>query len=182
MLHFYLSYLWVIKFFERTDFSNLGVFLGGPTFINILAVFWNNVNNAYYSLFCSLCSSDLLFSHRLSLCLYCQLPRVMLLWSEVAQSCLTLCDPVDCSPLGSSVHGILQARILEWVAISFSRGSFQPRDWTRVSCIAGGRFTLCATREAQMLLWLCVNIFLHSLMPHYEVCTKFQMWLLELSI
>ena len=43
---------------------------------------------------------------------------------EVAQSCPTLCDPVDCSPPGSSVHGILQARILEWVAISFSRGIF----------------------------------------------------------
>ena len=47
---------------------------------------------------------------------------------EVAQSCPTLCDPVDCSLLGSSVHGILQARILEWVAISFSRGSSRPRD------------------------------------------------------
>ena len=46
----------------------------------------------------------------------------------VAQSCPTLCDPMDCSPQGSSVHGILQARILEWVAISFSRGSPQPRD------------------------------------------------------
>ena len=60
--------------------------------------------------------------------------------SEVAQSCPTLCDPVDCSLLDSSVHGILQARILEWVAISFSRGSSQPRDRTRVSCIAGRRF------------------------------------------
>ena len=60
--------------------------------------------------------------------------------SEVAQSCLTLCDAVDCTPPGSSVHGILQARILEWVAISFSRGSSQPRDRTRVSCIAGRRF------------------------------------------
>ena len=47
-----------------------------------------------------------------------------------AQSCLTFCNPVDCSPPGSSVHGILQARILEWVAISFSRGSSQPRDRT----------------------------------------------------
>ena len=47
---------------------------------------------------------------------------------EVAQSCQTLCDPVDCSPTGSTVHGILQARILEWVAISFSRGSSRPRD------------------------------------------------------
>ena len=68
---------------------------------------------------------------------------------EVAQSCPTLCDPMDCSPPASSVHGILQARILEWVAISFSRGSSQPRDWTRVSCIAGRRFILWATREAQ---------------------------------
>ena len=48
--------------------------------------------------------------------------------SEVAQSCPTLCDPMDCSPEGSSVHGVLQARILEWVAISFSRGSSRPRD------------------------------------------------------
>ena len=48
--------------------------------------------------------------------------------SEVAQSCPTLCDPVDCSLPGSSVHGILQARVLEWVAISFSRGSSQPTD------------------------------------------------------
>ena len=52
------------------------------------------------------------------------------------QSCPTLCDPMDCSPPGSSVHGILQARILEWVAISFSRGSSWPRDQTRVSYIA----------------------------------------------
>ena len=49
-------------------------------------------------------------------------------WSEVAQSCPTLCNPMDCSLPGSSVHGILQARILEWVAISFSRGSSRPRD------------------------------------------------------
>ena len=58
-----------------------------------------------------------------------------------AQSCLTLCDPVDCSPPGSSVHGILQAGILERVAIPFSRGSSQPRDQTEVSCIAGRYFT-----------------------------------------
>ena len=62
--------------------------------------------------------------------------------------CPTLCDPVDCSPPGSSVHGILQARILEWVAISFSRGSSQPRDRIQVSHIAGRHFNLWATREA----------------------------------
>ena len=70
-------------------------------------------------------------------------------WSEVAQSCPTLCYSVDCSLPGSSLHGILQARVLEWVAISFSRGSSQPRDWTRVSCIAGRCFNLWATRTAK---------------------------------
>ena len=59
--------------------------------------------------------------------------------SEVAQSCLTLCDPMVCSLPGSSVHGILQARVLEWVAISFSGGSSQPRDQT---LIAGRHFNL----------------------------------------
>ena len=57
----------------------------------------------------------------------------------VAQSCPTLCDPMDCSPPGFSVHGIFQARILEWIAISFSKGTSQPRDQTLVFCI-GGRF------------------------------------------
>ena len=60
--------------------------------------------------------------------------------SEVAQSCPTLCDPMDCSLPGSSVHGIFQTRVLQWVAISFSRGSSQPRDQTRLSCIAGRGF------------------------------------------
>ena len=67
-------------------------------------------------------------------------------WSEVAQSCPTLCNPMGCSPPGSSVHWIFQARVLEWVAISFSRGSSWLRDWTRVSCIVSRRFTVWATR------------------------------------
>ena len=78
--------------------------------------------------------------------------------SEVAQSCPTLCDPMDCSLPGSSLHGILQARVLEWVAISFSSGSSQPRDWTRVSRIPGRRFNLWATRSRQcsvLGLWDC---------------------------
>ena len=58
-----------------------------------------------------------------------------------AQSYQTLCDPMDCSLPGSSVHGIPQARILEWVVVPFCRGSSQPRDQTQVSCIAGGIFT-----------------------------------------
>ena len=65
-------------------------------------------------------------------------------WAKVTQSCPTLCDPKD-----YAVHGILQARILEWVAFPFDRGSFQPRNQTQVSCIAGGFFTTWATREAQ---------------------------------
>ena len=62
--------------------------------------------------------------------------------SEVTQSCPTLCDPVDCSPPSFSVHGILQARILEWVAISFSSASSQPRDQIQVTCIAARFFTI----------------------------------------
>ena len=60
----------------------------------------------------------------------------------VVQSCSTLFDPIDCTPPDSSIHGILQARILEWVAIPFSRGSSQPRDQTQVSLIAGRFFTV----------------------------------------
>ena len=65
----------------------------------------------------------------------------------VSQSCLILCDPMACSPRGSSVHGILQARILEWITILFSRRSSWPRDQTQVSCIAGRFFTFWARRE-----------------------------------
>ena len=64
--------------------------------------------------------------------------------SEVAQWCLTLCDPRDCSLPGSFIHGVFQARVLEWVATSLSRRSSWPRDWTRVSCSVGRHFT---TRE-----------------------------------
>ena len=63
---------------------------------------------------------------------------------KVAQSCPTLCDPMD-----YTVHGILQARILEWVAFPFSRGSSQSKDRTQISRIAGGFFTSRGTREAQ---------------------------------
>ena len=67
------------------------------------------------------------------------------MWSEVkvAQSCLTLCDPMD-----YIVHGILQARILEWVTFPFSRKSSQPRDQIQVSHITGGFLISWATREA----------------------------------
>ena len=75
-------------------------------------------------------------------------------WESENHSVVTdSCSPIDCSPLGSSVHVILQARILEWVAISFSRGSSQPRDQTWVSCTAGRFFTIWATREALPPTW-----------------------------
>ena len=76
-------------------------------------------------------------------------------YARLLQACLTLCDPVDYSSLGSSVHGILQARILEWVAMPSSMGSSLPRDWTYISyilCIAGGFFTTSATWQAPHVL------------------------------
>ena len=62
--------------------------------------------------------------------------QLLCMHAKSLQSCPTLCDPMDCSLPGSSVHGILQARILEWAAISFSRGSSQPRDWTCISYVS----------------------------------------------
>ena len=77
----------------------------------------------------------------------------VLLKSECV-SCSVMSDSLqwmDCSPPGFSIHGILQARILESVHIAFSRGSSRPRDWTQFSHIAGGFFTVWATREAQFI-------------------------------
>ena len=80
----------------------------------------------------------------LSFAANCSLP--ILPWVKVAQSYPTLCDPMD-----YSVHGILQARILEWIAFPFSRGSSQPRDWTQVSHVTGRFFTSWATREVNII-------------------------------
>ena len=73
---------------------------------------------------------------------------------KVAQSCLTFCDPMD-----YAVHGIFQARILEWVAFPFSRGSSQPRDRTQLSRIAGGFFTRGATRGSPRILEWVAYLF-----------------------
>ena len=83
-------------------------------------------------------------------------------------SVVSVCDPMGRSLPGSSVRGIFQARILEWVAISFSRGSSQPRDQTRVSCAAGRLFAVWATREAHR--WLAV---LTNFCPSQEI---FKSW------
>ena len=82
-------------------------------------------------------------------------------YSEVVQSCPALCEPMDCSLPSSSVHRIFQARILEWVAISFSRGSSQHRDQTWVSHIIGRRFPVWATREALYILYIYVYTYIH---------------------
>ena len=80
--------------------------------------------------------------------------------SEITQLCLTLCDPVECSLPGSSFHGILQARVLEWVAISFSRGSSRPSDQSQISRIPDRCFNLWATREALIYDKSTANIIL----------------------
>jgi len=76
----------------------------------------------------------------------------------VSKSCLTLVTPWTVTLQASCVQGILQASILEWVAISFSRGSFPPKNWTLVSCIAGRFFTNWATRESLYILWVLTNV------------------------
>ena len=86
----------------------------------------------------------------------------------VAKLCPTFCDTMEYNSLDSSVHEILQARILEWVVIHFSRGSSWPRDWTQVSCIAGRFFTIQATRDQIMLIIL--------LQHYWRVQTYINMW------
>ena len=81
-------------------------------------------------------------------------------WSEVTQSCPILCDPMDCNLLGSSVYGILQARVLESIAISFSSGSSQPRDRTQVSRTVDRRFTVWAAREVLCKEFYALEMFL----------------------
>ena len=78
-------------------------------------------------------------------------------WSAVARSCPSLCDPMDCSLAGSSVHGIFQAIVLEWIVISFSRGSSWPRGRTHVTCIGRQILYHWASREALILqILLCI--------------------------
>ena len=108
-------------------------------------------------IFCTLSAwkTSIHFSnHGSSYCLPCSLGYFHILKKVkvlVAQLSLTFCDPMECSPLGSSVCGILQAKMLAWVAIPFSRGSSPPRDWTHISYIAHRFFTIWATREAPYL-------------------------------
>ena len=104
--------------------------------------------------------------------------------AQTRQSRLTLCDPMDCSPLGFSVHGILQARMLEWVAMPSSRGSSRPRDWTHISCsscIAGGFFTtdpprkpglhpLCFRKSLFIYYKMLVTSLANNIYPQTDPC------------
>ena len=101
-----------------------------------------------------------------------ELPEV-----KVAQLCPTLCDPMNCNLPDSSVHGILQARILEWVAIPFSKGSFQPRGWTQVTRVESRFFTIWATgmplklpgRSPNSNIWNFERIYMNP-PPRPHVC------------
>ena len=98
---------------------------------------------------------------------------LLLFWEVlVVQSCLILCNSMDYSTPGSSVHGIFQARILECIAISFSRGSSQPRDQTHVSCTGGQILYHWAMREAQLVTGLpfinCFQITYRLLCKHFK--------------
>ena len=115
----------------------------------------------------------------LSLAYFIHFPTFSLLKVKVlvAQLCLTLCDPMNCSLLGSSVYGILQARILEWVGVPFSRGSSQTGEWTQVSHTADRFFTIWATRETQLWYLPICSLFLWAFLSfrfvHLFCCLDF---------
>ena len=110
--------------------------------VKMLVIFWGR----------STYNFETFISQTFMLCF--PLLKMVCVYIFVTQSCPALWNLIDCSPPGSSDHGILQARILEWIAISFSRASSQPRDQTRVSCIAGWFFTVWAAREALNVVYL----------------------------
>ena len=102
----------------------------------------------------------------------------------VAQSCPTLCNPMDCSPPGSSVHGILQARILEWAAISFSRGSYQP--WSLLkfmsieSVMLSNRLILCNPLLLLPSIFPSIRVFSSESALHIR-CPKYWSFSLDIS-
>ena len=101
----------------------------------------------------------------------------------VVKLCRTLCNSMDCRPPVSSVHGIFQARILEWVAIHFSRGSSHPMDGTRISCIALWSFTIWATLFLNFMrnpVWRSHSIKLLPSLIKYNKFPELSQWLLTL--
>ena len=109
---------------------------------------------------------------------HCGLLTVCVWTMLVTQSCPTLCDPTNCSPPGFSVHGILQARILEWIAIPFSRGTSKPRDRTLFSCLKGRFFTVWATGEVSGgLLHIFLYIYVYTC-----ICVYASIWVWHLLV
>ena len=109
--------------------------------------FWSGVDRLWKIMYIIICIIIIyMFIHMSHVCL-------------VNRSHPTTCDPMDCNPPGSSVHGILQARTLEWVAMPSSRGSSQPKNWTQISHIAGGFFTIWATREALVSMYIILSLY-----------------------
>ena len=113
--------------------------------------------------------------------------------AQSLQSCLTLCNPMNCSPLGSSGHGMLQARILGWVAMLSSRGSSQPRDGASLKspAVAGGFFTTsttwetplnCVTSKSRCLTRFNIPYSTVELAPILQVCPKVEMGIYERTL
>ena len=99
---------------------------------------------------------------------------------SVTQPCPTLCDPMDCSPPSSSVRGILQARLLEWVAISSSRGSSWPRDWTCVSCISASAGSFFTTEPpASFAIAICYSFLFLFAKSANPTCNVTCLWILS---
>ena len=120
------------------------------------------------------CISGVSCTDRMILCHWWHLGSPTLLWAKSLQSCVTLGNSMDCSLLGSSVQGIIQARILEWVAIPFSRGSSWPRHWIQVSCIAGRFFTIWTIGKP---LWgACFSLILSSFASYLWSCAMRYNW------
>jgi len=139
-----------VRSFNVLDLFSVSLFLLQDNGVNILTIsYWVNSTSKYiiYSIYPL---SDI------SMCVCVCVCEVK--WKEVAQLCPTLCNSMDCSLRGFSIYGNFPGKILEWVAISFSRRSSRPSDWTQVSRIIGRRFTVWATREVRVCVCMYVYI------------------------
>ena len=132
------------------------------TSLNVPSGIWRKCSEGGTTFLLMTISNSSLLSSPCSYFLLC--PTWKWKWSRSAEP--TLRDPMDCSPPGSSIHGIFQARVLEWVVISFSRGSSPPSDRTWVSRIAGRYFIVWATREALNPTSMWPQTYIFSLTIH----------------
>ena len=130
--------------------------------VQVALSFWENTSYCW-STDCEKCILQISWNWPLVLLFLTQIRRLALAFYLyiVLPLCLTLCNPMDCSLPGSTIHGILQARILEWVAISFSRGSSWGRDWTCVSCALQEDFYLLSWRWGACFLLFIVQLLSH---------------------